>query len=129
MPTGHWMSTGSHNQFQLKHSFLKAKTYKHFKAVLPHSPHKSSPHFLCGRGSNTSSKPHPLQTIVTTRQLPSGRTVPSITPAYSASLSDMASPLTSCHAPKPPGGVQRSHRIRDTPTYSRRPVDVLRPNV
>ncbi|MCG8622788.1 MAG: hypothetical protein MJE68_12430, partial [Proteobacteria bacterium] len=49
------------------HSFLKAKTHKHFKAVLPHRPHKSLPHFLCGRGNNMSPQPHPLQTIVSFR--------------------------------------------------------------
>ena len=32
------------------------------------------------------------------RCLPSGHTVPSITPVYTASLTDMPSPLTSCHA-------------------------------
>ena len=43
-------ATGS-PQSQLKHSFLKVK---HFKAVLPHHPHKSSPQFLCGRGGVTT---------------------------------------------------------------------------
>ena len=26
-------------------------THKYSKAILPHRPHKSSPHFLCGRGN------------------------------------------------------------------------------
>ena len=82
----------ANNQSQLKHTEGQ-NTHKHLEAVLPHCPHKSSPHFLCGRGNNTSSQPHPLQTIVSFR--PAVRA-----PAYSASLTDIASPLTSCHAPK-----------------------------
>ena len=31
--------------------------------VPPHCPHKSSPHFLCGR-SNSTSQPHPLHTLL-----------------------------------------------------------------
>jgi hypothetical protein len=64
-------------------------THNSFTAVLPHRPHKSSPHFLCGRSNTTPLKPHPLYTIV------ASRTVLSV---YTASLTDMPSPLTSCHA-------------------------------
>ena len=59
------LATGSPQSIPIKpHSFLKAKTHKHFKAVLPHRPHKCSPHFQCGRGNNTLSQPHQLQTFV-----------------------------------------------------------------
>ena len=100
-------------------------THKHFKAVLPHRPHKRSPHFLCGWGNNVIA-------IATTSasnlcQLPSNRMVPSITTAYSASLTDIASSLTSCHAPKAFAGFKGHHRIRDTPTYCR--GQVLGPDV
>ena len=84
----------AHNQSQLNHTASSRPKHKHFKALLPHRPHKSSPHFLCEQGNNMSSQPRPLQTIINFRM------VPSITPAHSASLTDMASPLTSCHTPK-----------------------------
>ena len=67
---GHRMSTGSPQSIPIKtHSFLKARTHTNTRRplILPHRPHKSSPHFLCGRGNNTSSQPHPLQTIVSLR--------------------------------------------------------------
>ena len=95
-----WLATGclpeAHNQSQLKHAHSCQNTHKYFKAVLSHYPHKSSLHFLCGRGNITSLQPHPLQTIVSFR--------PAVQyswshQAYSASLTGMASPLTSCHAP------------------------------
>ena len=78
----------AHNQSQLKHtaSSRPKHTQTLFKAVLPHRPHESLRHFLCGRGNNmpiatTSASNH--------RQLPSSRTVPSIAPAYSASLTHL----------------------------------------
>ena len=58
----------AHNQSQLYTQLPQGQnTHKHLEAVLPHRPRKSSPHFLCGRGNNTSSQPHPLQTIVSFR--------------------------------------------------------------
>ena len=101
------MSTGSPQSIPIKsHSFLKAK---HFKAVLPHRPHKSSTHFLCGWGNNTSSQPHPLQTIGNFRPA-----VRSPQPAYSASLTDMASSLTTWHAPKATYRGSKGHAASGT---------------
>ena len=91
--TGHRMSTGSPQSIPIKpHSFLKAKTHKHFKVVLPHR----SPHFLCGRGTTHR---HDICFKPSSNFRPAVRS-PSITPAYSASLTDTDSYLTSCHAPK-----------------------------
>jgi hypothetical protein len=100
-----------HRQFHLKHSFLmiKAKTHYSFTAMLPHCPHKSSPHLLeqhypiatissSHHRRLPSSFPlgaeqhHPIATITTShhRHLPSGP----IVPVYTASLTDMPSPMT-----------------------------------
>ena len=60
----------AHNQSQLKHTASSRPKHTqtlNLEAVLPHRPRKSSPHFLCGRSNNTSSQPHPLQTIVSFR--------------------------------------------------------------
>ena len=88
----------AHNQSQLK------QLLQGHSATL----HTSSPHFLCGRGNyiiaTTSASNH--------RQLPSSRMVPSITPAYSASLNySLTFGLLA--------GFKGHHRIRDTPTYRR----------
>ena len=41
-----------------------SQSQKAHMTVPSHCPHKSSPHFLCGRSNNTSSQPHPLHTFV-----------------------------------------------------------------
>ena len=53
------------------------------------SPHKSSPHFLCGQSNTSSSQPHPLRTIVT-----------SLSDRTGVRCLINCSPLTSCHAPR-----------------------------
>jgi hypothetical protein len=72
-----------HRQSHLNHT---ASTNNCLTAVLPHHPHKSSPHFLWGRSNTTPLQPYPH------RRLPSGPTVP----VYTASLTDMPS-LSTAH--------------------------------
>ena len=106
---GHRMSTGSPQSIPIKaHSFPKAKMHTNPSRLFYHTAHTRADLISCVGGvthviATTSASNH--------RQLPSGHTVFSITPAYNALLIGMASPLTSCHAPHPPGGVQRSHLI------------------
>jgi hypothetical protein len=73
-------------------SFLKDKTHKSFSAVRPHRPHNSSPHL--------AEQHQPISTTSTLhhRRLQSGHTVLLIIPVYTATLTDMPSHLTTCHA-------------------------------
>jgi hypothetical protein len=59
-------------------------SHKCVTAVQPYHPHKSSLHFLWGRSNTTPLQPFPH------RRLPFGPAVP----VYTASLTDMPSPLT-----------------------------------
>ena len=55
-PTSNPTKTTQRSQSQNAHNSITT--------VPPHRPHKSSPHFLCGRSNTTSSQPHPLHTFV-----------------------------------------------------------------
>jgi hypothetical protein len=71
------------NHQHLNHT-ASSNTRNCFTAVLPHRQHKSSLHFLWGWSNTTKLHLHPH------RSLPSGPTVP----VYTASFTDMPSPLT-----------------------------------
>ena len=88
----------AHNQSQLKHTASSRPKHTQTlggRSATPPTQELTSFPVWAGQQhviATTSASNH--------RQLPSSRTGPSIAPPYSASLTDMASPLTSCHAPK-----------------------------
>ena len=95
------LATGSPQSIPIKtHSFLKAKTHTNTSRPFCHTAHTRARRISCVGGVTTH---HCNHIRFKHRQLPSSPTVPSITLAYSASVIDMASPLTSCHAPIPGG--------------------------
>ena len=88
----------AHNQSQLKHPASSrpkcTQILQGLSAALPTQEHTSFPVWAEQYSliTTTSASNH--------RHAPSGRTGISIAPLYGASVTDMASPLTSCHAPR-----------------------------
>ena len=97
------------------HSFLKAKTHTNTSRSFCHTAHTRA-HLISCMGRVTirhDNHIHALQTIANFRT--AVRPVPSITPTYSASLTGMASCLTSCHAPT---AIWRGSKVTPHPGYA-----------
>ena len=83
---GHWKPKSSHKSHRFHKAMQMHSTLSHAR-VLPHRPYESSPHFLCGQSSTTSSQPHQIHTsIICVFSCPA---LCMIAPVLSASLTDM----------------------------------------